>query len=102
MRFEVTPQADADLYQHVAYLRSHSPDAAARFVEAVFDTVNGLLFAPQKAPVLELSEPQLFAVRWQVVKGFRHYRLVYRVMGDTVEILKVFHTSQNPERLRGV
>lgn len=102
MRFEITPRADADLYQHVAYLRTRSPDAAMRFVDAVFETIGGLLEAPRKAPVVEFAEPRLFAARWQAVTGFPRYRLVYRVMGDTVEILKVFHTSQNPKRLRDV
>ena len=38
------------------------------------------------------------SVRCLVMSRFP-YKVFYRVIGDTIEVLSIFHTSQNPDRM---
>ncbi|MFM9958936.1 MAG: type II toxin-antitoxin system RelE/ParE family toxin [Phycisphaerales bacterium] len=96
------PSADLTLEHHAAYIGERNPDAATRFLQAVRAAVSTLADNPRKAPAIDFEEHRLFEIRSLGVPGFRHHRVIYRLAGSDVEVLLIFHTSQNPRRLRDV
>lgn len=96
------PAADESLADHAAYIGARNPAAATRFLVAVRRAVDGLAMSPRMGPELEAEEPRLFGTRWLKIPGFKHHRAVYRIVGADIEVLQIFHTSQNPKRLRDV
>jgi toxin ParE1/3/4 len=88
MRVRWLRQALRNLDQEAAYLARDNPDIAAEFVIHLRDSASALAHHPQ------LGRPgRVVGTRELVVTRFP-YILPYRVRGDAVEILRVFHTAR--------
>jgi addiction module RelE/StbE family toxin len=82
------PAAQDDLRAANAYYAERSPAAAGRVVGAILNAANGLAQFPLMG-------------RHGVVPGTRErivtrypYRVVYQIVDDTIEVLRVIHTAQ--------
>jgi plasmid stabilization system protein ParE len=83
----------ANLDAEAEYIAADSPAAAARTVTAIIEAVSHL----SRHPSLGRSG-RVAGTRELVVSG-TPYIIPYRVPGDTVEILRVFHAARKwPER----
>lgn len=85
MRLCVSPRAADDLDAIVDYLTENSPAAAARVLQRIEAQARQLLEQPDAGR----ARPELGA-------GLRHrpvgaYLILYRVVGDDVEIIRVVH-----------
>ena len=93
-RVEWTRRALATLDEISDYIAKDDPNAAQRMAERVFDAVDHLLEHPAMGRMGRLP-----GTRELVVTG-TPYLVPYRVTGDVVEILRVFHGAQRwPEEL---
>jgi toxin ParE1/3/4 len=72
------------------YIAQESPQAASQAVEAIETQVN--LLASQPA----LGRPGRVLGTRELVISKTHYLVPYRIKNNTVEILRVFHTSRRP------
>jgi toxin ParE1/3/4 len=83
-----------NLDDEAAYIAKDSPRAATEFVIHMRDSAVMLADHP------DMGRPgRISGTRELVVTRFS-YNLPYRVRGDTVEILRVFHTARQwPKRL---
>lgn len=77
------------LHRHVKYIEAENPAAAARVRRTIRGSVLRLLDFPESGRAGHIQGTQEF-----VVTGLP-FVVVYRVTGDTVEILRVLHTSQD-------
>ena len=85
---EVTwsPQSIHDLESIKAFVAGESPHYAGLIVQRLVAAVERLAMFPNSGRVVpEFGDPVIREVLW------RNYRLVYRVLGQNVEIVTVFH-----------
>lgn len=96
MKRHILPRAVRDIAEIEAYINDENPAAAANVASRIrkaFDLITDRPDIGRPAPIPQLRE-------WSI-PGL-HYIIPYRVRGDTVEILRVFHTSrQRPPRWIG-
>lgn len=88
MRVKWLRRALANLDDEAAYIAQDSPQAAAAFIDHLLASATQLADHPQ------MGRPgRVPGTRELVVTRFS-YILPYRVRGETVEILRVFHTAR--------
>jgi len=92
-RIIVSPKALADLDEIHATIARRHPENATRFVRKIRDQIDRLDTLPEgysKAPEARyFNEPLRHVTVWP-------YRIVYRVSGDTVEVVTVRHGARRP------
>jgi len=98
MAYEViwAPSARLDLAALASYIAESRPQASARFIKAVFETVEHLADFPESGRVVpEFDDP----IIREVIR--RPCRIVYRVKAAerTVEIARVWHAARGIPQL---
>lgn len=94
MRVKWLRTALANLDAEAQYIAEDSPTAATRTVTAIVDAVAHLSRFPS------LGRPGRVAGTRELVVTGTPYIIPYRVSGDSVEILRVFHAARKwPESL---
>ena len=91
-----TPQAADDLEAITNFIAADSPQYAKLFAMDVLLAVERLVSFPNSGRVVpELKDPAIREIL------FGSYRIVYRVKGDLVEVLTVYHGARllDPSRL---
>ena len=72
------------------YIAQESPQAASQVVETIETQVNLLAMQPA------LGRPGRVLGTRELVINNTHYLVPYRIKNNTVEVLRVFHTSRRP------
>ncbi|MBI4517301.1 MAG: type II toxin-antitoxin system RelE/ParE family toxin [Deltaproteobacteria bacterium] len=90
------PLAAADLEQTHAYLHERNPAAAQRFAQRIIEAVERLRAHPEMGPIATDLLPKNRYRHW--ICG--HHRIIYRVEGLILWILRVWDARQSPRRLR--
>jgi toxin ParE1/3/4 len=92
MRVEYSKRAIADLRQIATYFaRSGAPGVGERIAARIKEVVARIAELPLSGrPILQRS-----GVRIVLLVDYR-YKIFYRVMGDTIRILHIRHTSRHP------
>lgn len=90
MRVRWLRRALQNLEAEAAYIAQDNPQASVRLVKAVGDAV--ALLAEHPA----LGRPGRIAGTRELVIPDYPYLVPYRVRADTVQVLRVFHTSRKP------
>tara|TARA_R110001606_G_scaffold344547_1_gene493307 strand:- start:391 stop:678 length:288 start_codon:yes stop_codon:yes gene_type:complete len=81
-----------NLDEEAAYIATDDPKAAQLVVERILKSVNSLVDQPN------LGRPGRVAGTRELVVVRTRYIVPYRVQGDAVQILRVFHTSRRLPR----
>ena len=90
MRIKWLKVAKANLDEAMHYVAQDDPDAALRIYAHIRERVASLAMQPA------LGRPgRVYGTRELVVDKYP-YLIPYRVQGDEIHILRVFHTSQKP------
>jgi addiction module RelE/StbE family toxin len=92
MRIRWLRKALANLDEEATYIAADDPNAARLVVRRVFEAVEQLTEHPGA------GRPGRVPGTRELVVGKTRYILPYRVRGDTVEILRMFHTSRRRPR----
>ncbi len=93
MRVVWTPEAQQDRADVWDYIAADNPRAAARMDEIFSDAADRLTQHPM------LGKPGIVPGTRELIVAKTRYIVPYRVRGETVEILRVFHTSRRlPDR----
>jgi plasmid stabilization system protein ParE len=90
VRVRFTPRARADIDQIYEYLDERRPSGARNVLLAIYAGVQFIAERPQGSE--QTDDPK---VRVKVVQRYR-YKIFYTIVGETVEILHVRHTSRRP------
>jgi plasmid stabilization system protein ParE len=88
-------EAVRDLERAHAFLLERNPEAARRFARRVLEAAESLRVSPGMGPVAQDVSPQGRYRSWTLGR----YRLIYRVDGRTIWILRVWDNRRNPEDL---
>jgi len=84
-----TPQALEDIEAIANFIARDSTHYAGMFTVKVFDVVERLELFPESGRIVpELNRKEIR----EVILG--NYRIIYRVKGDIVEILTVYHSAR--------
>ena len=86
---EWSPLALDDLAEIDAYWWPIDPEQAEQLLFKIEDAATFLTGVPGAGPIIDDFD----AHKWRVRSS--HYILIYRVRRDTIEILRVFHASQD-------
>lgn len=89
MRIVWLHKASAALDKEYDYIFSQNPQAAKRVFERIIESTERLSTFPESG-----RPGQITGTRELIVPGLP-YIVVYRITGDKVQILRVFHTSQD-------
>ena len=75
----------------------HAEDAGLRFVDALEETIDLIERFPDLGSPWESAKPRRTAFRFQMVKGFENYVVVYRRGVERVTFMRISHGSRNIE-----
>ena len=92
MRLKWLPTALRNLDSEASYIAADEPAAARLVVQRVLASVGLLVEQPS------LGRPGRVPGTRELLVPKTRYIAPYRVRGDTVEVLRVFHTSRQPPR----
>ena len=90
MRVRYTPRARRDIDQIYAYLCKRSPSGALNVSAAIYAGIQFIAGRPKASE--RTDDPN---VRVKVVRRYQ-YKIFYKLIGGTVEILHIRHTSRRP------
>lgn len=94
MRIRIAAEANRDFADIVSYIGARDPHAAQRLIDRVFKTFRLLEENPFIGRRTGISETRQYTIPRSP------YLLVYRISGETVEIITIFHASRNPDSRR--
>jgi plasmid stabilization system protein ParE len=95
-RVEITDLAYAEVSQAYAWLAERSPVAAERWRQSLFEVVESLTTFPERCGLAPEDEWYQDGLR-QLLYGKRHrvYRVLFRIRGEVVQVLRVRHGAQD-------
>ena len=91
------PRARRDILEQADFIGQDNPQAAERFLEAVEHAERMLGDMPDMGAPRSL--PGLSGVRMWRARGFEKHLIFYRVLDDSVEVIRVLHASRDIKHL---
>jgi plasmid stabilization system protein ParE len=92
-RLLVRPEVDADLREAKMWYERQRPGLGVEFLQIVRRAMSSLPDNPYRYSVRD----RRFQVRWFYARPFP-YRIVYRVLQDTVVVYTVLHAARHERR----
>jgi plasmid stabilization system protein ParE len=94
----IRPAAQADIDEQAAYLAEHAGEVVAyRFLSAIEETTTALLKMPDMGAPWVSDHPRLQNIRRCSVAGFPNHLFFYRHEACGVEVLHLYHGSEDVE-----
>lgn len=94
------PQAARDIEEYFVYIGEDNFDAAVNFLIAVEDGLAELSRFPYLGKVDDtVHEPMNNRRIWHV-RGHLHYLLLYQITNDSIDLIRVIHSSRDLESIR--
>lgn len=85
-------RAASDVQRLHAFLRHKNPDAARRAVQAIREGVRVLALQPRMGRTIEDMPPEFR--EWPIAFGHSGYLVRYRLVGDGLVMLAVWHQRE--------
>jgi len=95
----VSNPAERDLHECAIYIGRDNPRAAARFIDAAFDTFQRLADLSESGTPYEAISQAFHGMRRSLVNGFEKYLIFYVPVSDGVKIVRVIQGSRDIERI---
>ena len=90
-RVKIARHAETDLDEIWAYIAADSVDSANRFILKLERRMKTLSWSPRRCPLI--LENELLGTQYRhLIVG--KYRLVFRIFGETVYILRIIHGAR--------
>ena len=93
-----TRAADRDLLRHAVRIREERPATARRFLIAVQAAYRRLQAMPEIGAPRPSTRRGMAGARVWPVPRFRAFLILYRVLDDAVEIVRVVHAAEDVTR----
>ena len=89
-----TKRAETDLWLLIGFINKDSPENAKK----VFNKIQSVIISIREFPLKHPKEPfyDKESVRFTVIYN---YKIVFQVQKDSIRILRIFHTKQNPKKI---
>ncbi len=88
----IKPTAEHDLEQRFLQIREDSPDNALRWYLHLIEAIEALAFMAERCPLAPEDTDIQCGIRHLIVG---HYRVLYRIHLDTVEVLHIRHSARD-------
>jgi toxin ParE1/3/4 len=95
----LAPCIEDELWEIWVFIAKDNPDAAARVVEAAYETFKSLAGSPRLGRPRRFRNPRLKGIRSWRVSGFDHYLIFYRPIPEGIQVLHVYHGARDLETL---
>ena len=83
----------------LGYIARDNSVAAARVIDAAYDSFKLLAARPALGRLRKFRNPQLKGVGSWVLSGFDNYVIFYRAVPDGIQVLHVYHGARDIEML---
>lgn len=93
-----TRAADRDLVRHTRRIRKDRPATARRFLMAAQAAFRRLQRMPEIGAPRPSTRRGMQGARMWPIPQFRVFLILYRVIGDAVEIVRVIHAAEDITR----
>ena len=93
------PQAERDIEECFVYIAEENLDKGVYFLVAVEDSIEELAKFPFLGKSKEFQNTAFQNVRLWRVKTYEKYLIFYSVKDETIEIIRVLHSSRNIDEL---
>ena len=90
-RVEITRHAEQDIETVWQHIVEDSPDQAEKFISSLEEHTKTLESFPLRCPIIPESEYLGFEYRHLL---YGDYRIIYRVIGSVVYVLRVIHSAR--------
>jgi len=90
-RINVTTTATADIQGIYDQIAEDSPAAAERITDLLNSSIKAAVDFPKRYPLAPESSRESTEIRQMIVGS---YRILFRIIGDTLHILRVRHCAQ--------
>jgi plasmid stabilization system protein ParE len=100
---EITPIAETQIDQAYRWYRKRNPEFADRWFRELMNTVATLQEKPQRCALAlehEIFEEEVRQLLYRKVKNV--YRILFTIRGNTVYVLYVRHSAQEPLTLKDI
>jgi len=95
MKYQLSTAAGDDIDAAALYIAGNSPQAGAKFYDAVERTIDDICEHPRRGARFESSRPELAALRKIAVRGFPNHLIFYRIDGQIILIVRVIHGARD-------
>ncbi len=96
----VRNRATQDLRQQANYILAQgNRDAAEQFLSCAESAFSQLAITPYIGKVMSLSLSDIGEIRQWRIKNFKDYLIFYRVLDDSIEVLRVLHGARDLEEI---
>lgn len=100
MKSVIRPAAKRDILRQFLYLLDKdAPEAAARFIEAVEQTISKLTLQPTIGAPKEFKNPRLAGLRRWPVDGFEVIGIYYLPSKGVLRVVRVLHGKRDVDLL---
>ena len=90
----VRPEAEAELIEAVEWYEARSPGLGADLLRCVDTSIEKIVRQPESYPLVHRS------TRMAIVRRFP-YLVLFRVSGQTITLIAVFHAKRDPKIWKG-
>jgi len=103
MSYEIfkRPQAERDIEECFVYIAEDNLDTGVYFLVAVEEALERLAGFPLLGKKREFQDKRFLDMRMWRVKGYENYLIFYLITNETIEVIRVLHTSRDIEDLFG-
>ena len=92
MKHVIRPAAREDILRQISYyLQEGSPDAAARFLDAVDASIATICARPAIGTPKAVQNPTLSGLRSWPVKDFEQISIYYLVLPESLRVIRILH-----------
>jgi toxin ParE1/3/4 len=98
-KYTLDPCIEVELWSIWDFIVRDNPDAAARVLEAAYETFKAIAANPGVGQRRRFRNPKLRNIRSWRISGFENYLIFYRETGDGVQIHHVYHGARNIDAL---
>ncbi len=93
------PQAERDIEECFVYIAEENLDVGIYFLVAVEESIEQIASFPKIGSVKTFAGSQLHGLRMWRVKDYEKYLIFYLLKTETVEIIRVLHSSRDLQDL---
>jgi toxin ParE1/3/4 len=88
-----------DLVTYSDYISIDNLDAGDRFLYAAEATFQQIARTPGIGRLSGFTDPSMSQIRQYPVKGFKKYLVIYQLIDDTIDVIRVIHGSRDLEHI---
>ena len=96
-RYQIRPQAEADLDGHARNIARDNLEAGLRLYDLAEETYQMLTDMPFMGAIYHTNKSALMGIRYMPIKGFSRYLVFYKPIDGGVDIIRILHARMDKD-----